>query len=120
MFDAKRAREFARRLDQAALGRGVVRCRPAIHAERQRNEGVAEQAALDFGERQDADDPPAPLRDAVVAAMAKDLLDDLAPADAMKETRVRATVDEVFPALRVRGDERTHGDVVRREFAAVV
>ncbi len=52
--------------------------------------------------------------------MAKDLLDDLAPADAVEKSRVGTAVDEVFPALRVRGDERTHGDVVRREFAAVV
>ncbi len=68
MFDTERTRKSARRLDKPALDAGVVRRRSAVDAERQRDERVAEQAALDLGQRQDADDLAAALGEQVVGS----------------------------------------------------
>src|SRR6202158_3771817 len=112
MIDAEGLREVARRLNQGARGVGVAGRRAAVDAERQRNKRVTEEPALDFRQRQDADDLPATFGDAVVGTMAKDVLDDLAPADTMKEARLSARLDIRFPTQRIPVIECAHGSTL--------
>src|SRR5450631_1005759 len=67
---------------------------------------MTEKAAFYLGKREDADDLSATLGDAVMRAMAKDVLDDFAPPDAMKEARFSGRLDIRFPPLGVCGLER--------------
>ncbi len=114
VLHAERLCKLGGRLDERIFDIGTV-CRGSpVRAKRQRNQGVSEQAALDFRERQYAYDLAAAFGNAVVRPMAKHILDDLAPADAMEETRVGASVDKCFPPLRVCRVECTHRDLVHR------
>ena len=85
---------------------GVVRRRAAIDAERQRNQRVAEKPASYLRERQNADDPAAALGEKVMRAMAKHILDDLAPPDAVEESRLRTSCRRTVP-IAARPRERT-------------
>ncbi len=114
MLDVQRVRQRGGRFDQRASGFGIGRRRAAIHAEGQRDQRVAEQAAPDLGQRQDAGYCAGTLGDQVVCAMAKDVLDDVPPADAVKERRFGTALDEFFPRGGIGCDEGPHADAVGR------
>ncbi len=114
MVDVERIGEIGRRFDQRAASFGVGRRRAAVHAERQRDQRVAEQAALHLGERKDAGDRAGALGDEIVRAVAKDTFDDVPPADAMKEGRVGTALNEFFPGSGIGSGERAHADAVGR------
>ena len=97
MLDVERVGKRRGRFDQRAPASGVGRRRAAVDAERQRHQRMAEQAALHLGQRQDAGDRARTLGDQIVRAVAKDVLDDLPPADAVKERRFGTALDECFP-----------------------
>ena len=63
MLDAQLPAQRFGSVDQRLRRSGVVRGRPAVDAERQRHQRVAEQPAFHFGERQHADDNAAALGD---------------------------------------------------------
>ena len=106
MVDAERLGEIRRGVDQRASGFGIGRRGAAVDGERQRDQRMAEQPALDLGQRQHADDVAVALGDEVVGAMAEDVFDDPAPADAVEEGRLGAAVDECIPRGGVGRHER--------------
>ena len=115
MIDAQRTCQFDRSIDQRVLGVGIVRGGSTVDAERQRHQRMAEQAAPDLGQRQHAADRVAALGDQVMAAMPKDVLEDLAPADAMEERRRRGSASTnasqraASPAVERAGRDRAIG-----------
>ena len=77
---------------------------------------MAEQAAADGRERQHACQSPIAFRDKVMAAMAEYFFDDFAPADPMKECRVRTMRDERIPICSIARTEFPDGDVFSRPY----
>ena len=75
---------------------------------------MAEEAAVDLGERQDAADHAVAFGDEVVRPMAEDILDDAAPADPMEERRLGAARDEFIPRGGVPRRVRPYCDSGRR------
>ena len=71
VIDAKLARQVAGRLLERRVGRVVGGDDAAVDAERRRDQGVAEQQALDLGERQHATDLAVALGEQVVRAVAE-------------------------------------------------
>ncbi len=90
---------------QGGAGFAVAAGDAAIDAEGQGHEAVAEEAAADLAQGQDADDGPFPFRHQEVGAMAEGLFDDALPAKAMKERGVGFLLDEGVPGggIRVAG-----------------
>ena len=94
----------AKRLRRAMQGGDCVRLgrrHAGERAERQRDERMAEEEALDFGERQHAGDAGGALREKIMRAMAEAAFDDLLPPAAVKERRVGTKLDEPIPVQRV-------------------
>src|ERR1022692_4256633 len=110
MFNAERPREIAGRLDKDTRGGGIGGSRAAGDAERQRDKRVTKKPALYFRKGKDSDNPSASFGDPVVGPVAKHVLDDLAPPDAVKEARLSARLDVRLPRLGIQGCERANDD----------
>jgi hypothetical protein len=110
VLHAQATTEFDGRPVQGAAGLVVDRGHAAVHGKRQRYQRMAEQQAPDLGQRQHADDLVAALGQQVVAGVMEHPFEDLAPAEAMEEARLRAGEHEALPAFAIAGQTRPHAD----------
>jgi len=95
-------------------GSVVVGKDAAIGAERQRRQAVAEQAAVDFGQRQQADQRAVLLGEEEVGAMAEGGFDHPLPAGAVEEGGFGVGQDVGVPVGEVGGLQQSNPDLGRR------
>src|SRR5205085_5630648 len=98
------------RIDQLALRFGIGRRRTTVNRKRKGHQGVPEQAAANFGQRQNAYDFAPSLGDAIMGAMLKNAFDDLLPPRAVKKARPSTSLHERVPTLLVRAFEGANND----------
>src|SRR5690348_6372231 len=98
-------------MGQALLTIWIAGDHTAIHAERRRDQRMAEQPAADLGKRQDARDSAVAFRIQIMTTMSQPL-DDSAPCGSMKKGCRSGIADKRVPTLRVAGFHALDGATV--------
>ena len=120
VVDFEPACKVTGRVGERRMGGGVGSDDATVHAERRRNERIAEQQALHLRQREDAADlalrviPPAGNG----KRCPKDCFEDVLPFREVKKRTFGVCLDERVPGRAIRQGELTHPDAVNRRIGS--